>query len=198
MALSNNENTDTESTTHMLDAQSTDNHPTEHSSLWPVKTESDLILQLDDHHGTKMRTPSMRRPLANRRNVTATPSQEFTPLLKSITKRNTFRAGRVTAASHTPAFLRAGYEGKESPVLRAPESSAMYEDESRSSINAQDEPVPKPSIECSSAQSTPLAVLPRRNVEGVLNDHGNMMPLREQENVSGCVRLILTLTHQDS
>ena len=188
MALSKIATTDAENATHLLDTQSTYDHPTEHSSIWPIKTDSDLILQLDDHHGTKLRTPSMRRPFTNRRNVTATPSQEFTPLLKSITKRNTFRAARVISASHTPAFLRAGYEGKESPALQAPESSAIYEDETRSSINAQHEPVPKVSIESSSAQSTPLAVLPKRNVEGVVNDQGTMMPLREQENVSRYIR----------
>ena len=197
MALSKNAATDAENATHLLDAQSTYDHPTEHSSIWPIKTESDLILQLDDHHGTKLRTPSMRRPFTNRRNITAMPSQEFTPLLKSITKRNSFRAGRVNAASHTPAFLRAGYEGKESPALRAPESSAIYGDETRSSMDAQHEAVPKASIESSSAQSTPLAGLPKRNVEGVLNDQGTMMPLREQENVSKYIRLILTLSHQD-
>ena len=157
----------------------------ENSFLSPVKKQSDLLTELRNHRGAALKTPRTRNPFADRRNLPPAPAQnEFTPLLKSVTKRNASRVGKENAVPQTPAFLKAGYQAKDSPALQPPESSVLYGDETGSDVGAADEATPLPQMASSSAQSTPMPVLPKRNGNGVLQDQGNIMTLREQENVS--------------
>ena len=161
-----------------------DNMSAETSFLSPVKKQEDLISQLRKNRGASLKTPRMRAPLGDRRNLPSAPAQsEFTPLLQSVTKRNTFKAGKENAAAHTSAFLKPGFAVKDSPALQGPESSVVYGDESASFIGAAEEATPLPPAASSSAQSTPMPVLPKRDGNGVLSEQGNMMTLREQENV---------------
>lgn len=85
---------------------------------------------------------------------------------------------------NTPAFLKGSLRGSDSPALPAAEASAFYGSELGSSVVGSGESTPVPQITTSSAQSTPLAVLPKRDAVGTLNEQGNLMTLREQENVS--------------
>lgn len=155
----------------------------EPSFLSPIKKQGDLLSQLRNNRGTTLKTPRMRAPFGDRRNLPTAPGHvEFTPLLKSVTKRNTVKAGKETGLPNTPAFLKPGYKGQDSPALQVPESSVVYGDES-GSFAAAEEGTPLPPPASSSAQSTPVPVLPKRDANGMLTEQGNMMTLREQENV---------------
>ncbi|MCJ1378076.1 hypothetical protein MMC17_001172 [Xylographa soralifera] len=155
----------------------------ETSFLSPVKKQDDLLTQLRNHRGATLKTPRMRAPFADRRNLpTAQAQAEFTPLLKSV-KRNASRVGKENGVPQTPAFLKPGYQAKDSPALQAPESSLLYGDETRSDVGTAEGATALPEMASSSAQSTPMPVLPKRDGNGVLQDQGNMMTLREQENI---------------
>lgn len=93
------------------------------------------------------------------------------------------RKGKLSGAPQTPAFLKAGYQETNSPALPTAEISGLYGDDTGSSVGVDGDGTPVPQVASSSAQSTPLAVLPKRDAGGVLADQGNMMTLREQENV---------------
>ena len=190
MAFVDTPRTEAGNATYLSNIHNINDLSVENSFLSPLKKPDDLLSQMRNNRGVSLRTPSVRPPFTDRRNIPALASQEFTPLLKSVTKRNTIRAGKENAVPNTPAFLKAGFQGKESPALQAPESSVLYGDETGSSVNGQDEGIPMAPMASSSAQSTPLAVLPKRNGDGVLVDQGNMMTLREQENVSIEVQIL--------
>jgi hypothetical protein len=61
----------------------------------------------------------------------------------------------------------------------------VYEDDATATGDA----TPLPQVASSSAQSTPLPMLPGRDGGGVLNDGQNMMTLKEQEKVSNRYQL---------
>lgn len=90
---------------------------------------------------------------------------------------------RKAVGLETPVFLKATYQGGNSPALPA-EASAMYASDFGSSMIGGNGSTPMPQVASSSMQSTPLAVLPKRDATGVLTDQGNVMTLREQEGVS--------------
>lgn len=90
---------------------------------------------------------------------------------------------KLSGAPQMPPFLKAGYQETNSPALPTTEISGLYGDDTGSSVGVDGEGTTIPQINSSSAQSTPLAVLPKRDAGGVLADQGNMMTLREQENV---------------
>jgi hypothetical protein len=141
--------------------------------------DNDILTQMKQSRGVLLKTPRGRQPLGDRRNAPG-PAGEFTPLLKSVTKANLARNGKP----ETPAFLRAGHHSVvDSPL---PEGSSAVDGENTGSSfgNGHDESTPIPQIHSSSAVSTPMAMLPKRDNAGVLTDQGQMMTLREQENVS--------------
>ena len=183
MAYLDTPRTDAGNGTFLDSGHNINNMSAETSFLSPIKKQEDLIFQLRNNRGASLKTPRLRAPLGDRRNLQPAPAQsEFTPLLKSVTKRNTFKAGKENAVLHTPAFLKPGYPVEDSPALQGPESSVVYGDESASFIGAVEEATPLPPVASSSAQSTPMPVLPKRDGNGVLTEQGNMMTLREQEN----------------
>ncbi|MCJ1390835.1 hypothetical protein MMC18_003696 [Xylographa bjoerkii] len=184
MAFIDTPRTDAGNATYLDNGHNIEALSAENSFLSPVKKQGDLLAQLRSHRGSTLKTPRMRAPFADRRNLPAAQAQaEFTPLLKSVTKRNASRLGKENVVPQTPAFLKPGYQVKDSPALQAPESSVLYGDETRSDVGAAEEATPLPQTASSSAQSTPMPVLPKRDGNGVLQDHGNMMTLREQENI---------------
>lgn len=144
------------------------------------------------HRDFSLRTPraaaaprSARNALHDRRNLpTAPPAKgEFTPLMKSVTKNNFLRNGtRARGVPETPAFLRDGYREQETPGLPRVDASELYDDPSMATIMEDHEVTPLPQVADSSAQSTPLPVLPGRDANGVVGN-GQNMTLREQENV---------------
>ncbi|KAI9822425.1 MAG: hypothetical protein M1827_000144 [Pycnora praestabilis] len=160
----------------------------ENSFQSPSKDNNDLIKQMQNSRkGINLKTPRSRAPFGDRRNLLAPPAHgEFTPLLKSVTKSNLLRQqsnGKENGIPHTPAFLKPGYKNADSPALPA-ESSGIYGgDNTGSSFEGEDgESTPVPQVASSSAASTPLAMLPRRDGGGgVLTDGANVMTLREQE-----------------
>ncbi len=159
----------------------------ENSFQVPAKEKNDLITQIrNNRRGLDLNTPRTRAPFADRRNLSAAPVHgEFTPLMKSVTKKNLLRNGQQNGVPQTPAFLKPGHASiVDSPALPAAESSAVYGDETGTSLGGEDEGTPVPQVASSSAQSTPLATLPKRDGGGLLADGANMMTLREQENVS--------------
>lgn len=185
MAYIDTPRTDTGNATYLTNGPNFENISMEKSFLSPSKGKDDLLSQLRNNRGHNLKTPRTRAPLLDRRNLPAATSQsEFTPLLKSVGKKNLLRKGQANGVPHTPAFLKAGYNGNaDSSALPGAESSMIYGDDTGSSVDGPGESTPVPQIASSSAQSTPLAVLPRRDAGGVLADQGNMMTLREQENV---------------
>ena len=160
----------------------------ENSLLSPIKKRDDIISLMRSERGMSLKTPRPGAALAGRRNPPAvSKAGEFTPLLQSITKRNLEKA-RKTGAPETPAFLKASYQGGNSPALPG-EASAVYGSDFGSSVIGDHGSTPIPQVASSSAQSTPLAVLPKRDATGVLTDQGNLMTLREQENVGLPIQL---------
>ncbi|KAL8776970.1 MAG: hypothetical protein Q9194_002819, partial [Teloschistes cf. exilis] len=155
----------------------------ENTFLSPSKKESDLISQMRNHRGVNLKTPRSRAPFGDRRNLPVAPGQgEFTPLLKSVAKKNLQKAGRQNGAPETPAFLKKGFKGDPSPALPA-RSLGAYSENTGSSVGISDDGTPVPPVASSSAQATPLAILPKRNAEGVFAEQGNVLTLREQENI---------------
>ncbi|KAI4253307.1 MAG: hypothetical protein LQ352_003774, partial [Teloschistes flavicans] len=155
----------------------------ENTFLSPSKKEPDLVSQMRNHRGVNLKTPRSRAPFGDRRNLPVAPGQgEFTPLLKSVAKKNLQRAGRQNGGPDTPDFLKKGYKGAPSPALPA-RSLGGYSENTGSSVGTSDDGTPVPPVASSSAQATPLAILPKRNAEGVLVEQGNVLTLREQENI---------------
>ena len=178
MAYIETPRTDAGNATYLTNGYNVENLSVEGSFLSPSKGKDDLLSQLRNNRGHNLKTPRTRAPLVDRRNLPAALAQsEFTPLLKSVGKKNLLRRGQANGAPQTPAFLKPGYNGNaDSPALPGAESSMVYGE-------GAGEGTPMPQNASSSAQSTPLAVLPKRDATGVLVDQGNMMTLREQENV---------------
>ena len=185
MAYVETPHTDTGNATYVSNAHNLEDFSLENSFLSPSKTRDDLVSQLRNGRGMSLKTPRSRVPFADRPNISKGPLRvEFTPLLKSAARNNMLKKGKLNGAPQTPAFLKAGYQESDSPLLPRPEFSGLYGNDTGSSIDGGADRTPVPEIASSSAQSTPLAVLPKRDAGGVLTDQGNMMTLREQENVS--------------
>lgn len=138
------------------------------------------------HSDNHFKTPSVRPPLVDRRNVPAGPShREFTPLLKSVVKSNMMRRqSKEQGGLRTPAVLKPGYQSAGvSPALPV-DSSAMDGGYTGTSFMVPDiDETPMPQVSSSSANSTPLARLPKSDEAAVLADGKKVMTLREQENV---------------
>lgn len=186
MAYVETPHTDAGNATYMSNAHNLDNFSVENSFISPSKTKHDLLSQLRHERGLNLKTPRSRAPLTDRRNLPTAPHAEFTPLLRSAVKNNVLRKTKAGGAPPTPAFLKNGYQDSNSPALPPAELSGLYEDDTGSSAGANGTPIPQVA---SSAASTPLAVLPKRGAGGVLTDQGNVMTLREQENVSAASSL---------
>ncbi|KZF18868.1 hypothetical protein L228DRAFT_251732 [Xylona heveae TC161] len=146
----------------------------ENSFRSPSKEGNDLLKQIQaSRAGMNLKTPRSRG---------ARGQPEFTPLLKSATRNNIIRRqsyGKGFDIPQTPAFLKPGYQPSESPALPM-ESSGLYDEQTRSSFAGG---TPLPHISSSSAASTPIATLPRRDAEDVLANGANAMTLKEQENI---------------
>ena len=170
--------------TYLTNGHNLENFSVENSFLSPLKRKDDLASHMRHGRGMSFRTPRARVPFTDRRNLPAVPGRgEFTPLLQSVAKKNLERSSKINGAPETPAFLKASYKGGESPALPEAEVSGVYGSDFSSSVLGDTDGTPVPQVASSSAQSTPLAALPKRDVAGVLTDQGNVMTLREQENV---------------
>lgn len=184
MAFVETPRTDAGNATYMSNAHNLENFSVENSFLSPSKSRDDLVSQLRNGRGLSLRTPRSRVPFTDRQNLSKAPLRgEFTPLLKSAARNNMLRRGQLSGVPQTPAFLKAGYQETNSPALPNAEITGLYGDDTGSSVSVDGEGTPVPQIASSSAQSTPLAVLPKRDAGGVLADQGNVMTLREQENI---------------
>ncbi|KAI9878240.1 MAG: hypothetical protein M1830_001463 [Pleopsidium flavum] len=175
--------TDAGNATFVNNGHNFEDFSVENSFQVPSQDENDLVKQIrNNRRGLELNTPRIRAPFVN---PSAAPVHgEFTPLMKSVTKKNLLRNGQKNGVPQTPVFLKPGYTSVvESPALPAVESSAMYGDETGSSLGGEEQGTPVPQVASSSAQSTPLATLPKRDGGGLLADGANMMTLREQENI---------------
>lgn len=185
MAYVETPRTDAGNATYMSNAHNLENFSVENSFLSPSKSRDDLLSQSRTGRGLSLKTPRSRVPFTDRQNLSKAPLRgEFTPLLKSAARNSMLRKGQRSGAFQTPAFLKAGYHEANIPALPATEISGLYGDDTGSSVGVDGDGTPVPHIATSSAQSTPLAVLPKPDAGGVLTDQGNLMTLREQENVS--------------
>lgn len=171
--------------TYMTSGHNLENFSLENSLLSPTKHKNGGFQdRMQPGRGISLKTPRARVPFADRRNLPSVNGRgEFTPLLKSVARNNLQRDRKLNTAPETPAFLKAGYEGNDSPALPAADQTGAYGSDVDSSIIRDNDGTPIPQITSSSAQSTPLAALPKRDGGGVLADQGNVMTLREQENV---------------
>lgn len=153
-------------------------------SFFAPPEQRDLISQMRSAKGRGMNimTPRIgsRDPLRLLPNGNQGRS-EFTPLMKSAAKNNIARrlSSKKPGVQATPSYLRDGYTP--APPRLNDLSHLASEHTSSSAGNAM-ENTPMPQQISSSAQSTPLAQLPGRDAAGLVND-GNMMTLREQENI---------------
>ena len=161
----------------------------ENSFVVPTRKSEDLFATVRQGGKLSLRTPTVRQPLGDRRNVSKRPTQaEFTPLLKSVGKNNLQRhKEKLRGGPHTPAFLQDSFQALETPAIRNGDYSEIYVDENDSSM-AGDENTPLPQVASSSAKSTPIATLPARDVNGPLDSQG-VLTLKDQENVSGLQRV---------
>jgi hypothetical protein len=144
--------------------------------------------------GSGAGTRSTRNALNDRRNLPTIPppNGEFTPMMRSVTRNNLLRnisAVRNSGAPKTPAYLKEGYRSNgNTPGLPPMDMTDIYEEGATGSM-AIDDVTPLPQVASSSAQSTPLPGLPRRDgTAAVLSDGQNMMTLKEQEMVSRASR----------
>ena len=182
MAYVETPRTDAGNATYMSNGANLENFSIENSLMSPLKRKDDLASQMRNGRGLSLKTPRARIPFTDRRNIPGGRG-EFTPLLQSVARKNLERNGKITGAPETPAFLKASHKAGESPALPAADVSGVYGSEMDSSMVGENEGTPVPQVASSSAQSTPLAVLPKRDATGVLTDQGNLMTLREQETV---------------
>ncbi|KAL8948950.1 MAG: hypothetical protein Q9222_004902 [Ikaeria aurantiellina] len=183
MAYVETPRTDAGNSTYMPNGYGLDDISAENTFLSPGKKELDLVSQLRKNRAVSVKTPRSRLPFGDRRNQPVAPiNGEFTPLLKSVAKQNLQKGVKLNGVPATPAFLKHGFKGMESPALPAA-TPAAYSENTGSSVGAIDNETPVPHMANSSAQATPLATLPKRNAEGVLTDQGNVLTLREQENI---------------
>ncbi|KAL8789060.1 MAG: hypothetical protein Q9213_001323 [Squamulea squamosa] len=171
---------------YMPDGHDLDDISAEYTFMSPSKKDRDkdvVSRLLQNARRTSMKTPQSRAPFRDRRNLqTGLAQGEFTPLLGSVAKKNNQRSSKHNGAPETPAFLKKGYKGSDTPVLPSTTPRA-YSENTGSSLGAIDEETPVPQMASSSAQPTPLATLPKRDGEAVLADQNNAMALREQENI---------------
>lgn len=183
MAYVETPRTEAGNATFMTNGHNLEDFSVENSFIAPAKND-DLLSHMRNGRGINLKTPRTRNPLADRRNLPNVPKPgEFTPLLKSVAKKNLARGNAARGIPQTPAFLKDGYNGGETPALPGTDSSRIYPDETGSLGGGDDDDgTPVPQVASSSAQSTPLA-LPQRDAGGVLTTEGNAMTLREQENV---------------
>ena len=180
MAYIETPRTDAGNATFMTNGHNLEDFSVENSFVAPSKGNDDLLHQMRKGRGLDLKTPRARNPLADRHNPPNVPRLgEFTPLLKSVRKNNFNKAKGVP---QTPAFLKDGFKGVDTPALPGIESSKIYGEETGSLVRDDDDGTPVPQVASSSAQSTPVA-LPNRDSGGVLTAEGNAMTLREQENV---------------
>ena len=163
-----------------------DNISAENTFMSPSKKEKDkdtISQLLQNGRGNNTYTPRSRVPFRDRGNLQTAPNRgEFTPLLGSVAKKNSQQNGKRNGGPETPAFLKNGYKGSNTPILPSATPGA-YSENTEGSLGAIDEETPVLQMASSSAQATPLAGLSKQDGEGVLTDQGNAMALREQENV---------------
>ena len=161
----------------------------EKSFASPSKS-NDLIQQIQmtrRGNGLDLKTPraggrAILRTLPNG----AVPKGEFTPLMKSVTKKNLMRrqSGKGSTLLETPAGMANGYRSNgQTPALPRAEMSQLYNENTSSSTGEEVQGTPLPQVATSSSQSTPLAQLPGRDGHGGVVGDGNLMTLREQEHV---------------
>ena len=173
--------TDAGNATSVTNGDNIDNLSMEKSFLWPSNKQNNLMSHMQNKRGMNARTPRTRTPLVDRPNASKIPTQtEFTPLLHSATKRNLSRRSKENGGPQTPGFLKNGYKPTDSPALETG-NSCVYGDDSVSSVGADYREALEMPVASSSAQSTPLAVLPKRDGNGL--DQLGSLPLREQEEV---------------
>lgn len=146
----------------------------------------DLVQSLRNGRGLSLTTPraGARDPLRLLPNA-AGKKGEFTPLMMSVTKKNHMRrTSGAKAGAQSPSFLNSISNGPMPALPRTGDDSHIYEERTSSSAGdtANETPMPQ-AVMSSSAQSTPLAQLPGRDGRGGVVGDGNMMTLREQENV---------------
>lgn len=177
--------TDAGHAAYMSNAHNLENFSIAESSFSsPSKHKDDLMSEIRKGRGASLKTPRSRVPFTDRRNLPTTSRGDFTPLLKSVVKNNVLRKSKLGGGSQTPAFLKDGYVDSNSVALPTVETPALYEEDTRSSAEGPGNGSPVPQFGSSSIASTPLPELPKRDAGGVLTGQGNIMTLREQENVS--------------
>jgi hypothetical protein len=147
-------------------------------SFMPPTDADNLVNHMRAQNGNRrahtLATPSARAAGARRREPAMKP--EFTPLLHSAVRNRQTRQ-MLGGGLETPAALKPGYRFS-SPAL--PEASMMGGDSMLSSTD--DTPIPVPDSS-SSAMGTPMPQLPRRGEMGLNGDGGNVLTLKEQEEV---------------
>ncbi|KAL9596184.1 MAG: hypothetical protein Q9219_005970 [cf. Caloplaca sp. 3 TL-2023] len=182
MAVSDTPGTYSGNSSHISNGNDLDDFSVENTFLAPLRKENNLVSPLRHGRSIGIRTPRFRAPFGDRRNLpNASVQGEFTPLLKSVARKN-LRMGKSQGVPETPVFLKKGYKSADSSALPYATPSA-YGENTASSLGVTEDGLPEPPIASSSAQATPLAAVPKKNAEGVLTEQGNVLTLREQENV---------------
>ena len=128
--------------------------------------------------GISLRTPrGGRAPLNDVRNLpTGLGGPEFTPLLKSATRKSALGYGKENGHRTSPTLTGLNKIDEDMTPIHATEASIYSK--STSYVDT----TPYPEVDSSSVASTPFVMPARRGDKGPLQD-GNQLSLREQENV---------------
>ena len=186
--------TNLENATYLTNGLDRLNNISPEKSYIPQSGRRDLIGDIQRArrgHGVNIKTPraSARDPLSLLPNGAPNAKSEFTPLMKSVTKNNLRRSSsgvKRMGVPDTPAALRDSMYGATPGLPRLSENSQIYVEHTSSSTGSHAVNYTPQVLQnvSSSAQSTPLAQLPGRDGAGNLaGGDGNMMTLREQENI---------------
>lgn len=156
----------------------------------PKKRRNEIFSQSRNKSHNYLKTVGSRNNLAQRPNFAGNRgSGEFTPLLKSVTKKAVLHGKQTALVPQTPAFLRNDYAPRDSPDLMPPDSSELLNSDTESDLGVRAEQYPLSNVASSSTQCTPVAVLPLASGDRILDEQRNLMTLREQENA--CLLSIL-------
>ena len=170
--------------TFLTNGHNIDELSLEHSFLSPKKRDHVLVNELRKKRGKALRAPAIPTTVSTQPALPAKwRSGEFTPLLKSTSKRQPFVGRSDSSGAKLMARPKATAVKCKSFTAPKPESSCLYESESDQSKSLRDAALPLGAPLGSSVASTPLAVPHARKSDGSHDNPPNQMSLREQEMV---------------
>ena len=184
MAFLETPRTEAGNATLLMSGHHIDDLSFEHSFQSPKKRQHGLVQDLRKQRGILSTTSDPVLLLSRRPDLdSARRPGEFTPLLKSASKRDQLAGKGAPAVAKPMRHTRSGLAIPSNDEAQQLESSVVYATEHEDSKTSQDAARPLQLDLESSAVSTPLAVPHARGVSSERNDQPHLS-LREQEKAS--------------